>query len=57
MWRIETRRDLDDKEFYAIGRLIDDAAEHDGFRSLSDQLWLELVNPITGAVRCCPGHR
>ena len=44
MWRIETRRELDDKEFYAIGRLIDDAAEHDGFRSLSDQMWLDLVN-------------
>lgn len=44
MWRIETRRELDDKEFYAIGHLIDDAAEHDGFRSLSDQLWLDLVN-------------
>jgi mycothiol synthase len=44
MWRIETRRELDDKEFYAIVRLIDDAAEHDGFRSLSDQLWLDLEN-------------
>lgn len=44
MWRIETRRELGDNEFYAIGHLIDDAAEHDGFRSLSDQLWLDLVN-------------
>ncbi len=44
MWRIETRRYLDDKEFYAVAGLIDDAAEHDGFRSLSDQLWLQLVN-------------
>jgi mycothiol synthase len=44
MWRIETRRELYDKEFYAVGRLIDDAAEHDGFRSLSDQMWLDLVN-------------
>jgi mycothiol synthase len=44
MWSIETRRELDDEEFSAVGRLIDEAAEHDGFRSLSDQLWLDLVS-------------
>ena len=27
-----------------MGRLIDQAADHDGFRSLSDQLWLDLVS-------------
>ncbi len=44
MWRIETRRELDDKEFDTIGRLIAEAAEHDGFRSLSDQLWLDFID-------------
>ena len=44
MWRIETRRELDDKEFDTVGRLIAEAAEHDGFRSLSDQLWLDLID-------------
>ncbi|MGZ4762220.1 MAG: mycothiol synthase [Ilumatobacteraceae bacterium] len=44
MWRIETRRELDDKEFDTIRRLIADATEHDGFRSLSDQLWLDFID-------------
>jgi mycothiol synthase len=43
MWRIETRRVLDDDEFELIDRLLADAAEHDGFRALSDHLRLALV--------------
>ena len=42
MWRIETRRALDTAMHDAITALLDDAAEHDGFRSLSDHLRLEL---------------
>ncbi len=34
---------LDDKEFDAVGRLIAEAAERDGYRSLSDQVWLDFV--------------
>ena len=34
---------LDDDEFSAIRRLVIGAADHDGFRSLSDQLWLDFV--------------
>ncbi len=44
MWRIETRRELDDKEFDTVSRLIEEATEHDGFRSLSDQLWLDFID-------------
>ena len=43
MWRIETRRELDNSEFDAIGHLVTEASERDGFRSLSDQLWLDFV--------------
>jgi mycothiol synthase len=43
MWRIETRRVLDDGEFDLVSRLVTDAAEHDGFRPLSDHLWLDFV--------------
>jgi mycothiol synthase len=43
MWRIETRRELDDDEFGAVGQLLADANDHDGFRPLSDQLWLDFV--------------
>jgi mycothiol synthase len=46
MWRIETRRELDDKEFDMVGRLIVEAAERDGFRALSDQTWLDLANRV-----------
>jgi mycothiol synthase len=46
MWRIEVRRELDDKEFDTVSRLVADAAEHDGFRSLSDQTWLDLANRV-----------
>ena len=44
MWRIETRRALDDAQFDAVVDLIGDAAEHDGFPALSDQLWLDLID-------------
>ena len=43
MWRIETRRELDDREFDLVERLLAEAADHDGFRSLSDHLRLELA--------------
>ena len=43
MWRIETRRALDDDEFAIVQRLLSDAADHDGFRPLSDHLRLEFV--------------
>ena len=43
MWRIETRRELDDDEFDIVGRLLADASDHDGFRPLSDHLWLDFV--------------
>ncbi len=42
MWRIETRRKLDDNEFELVGRLLADAAAHDGYPPLSDHLLLEL---------------
>ena len=44
MWRIEIRRELEDKEFDAVGHLISQATEHDGFRSLSDQVWLDFID-------------
>ncbi len=43
MWRIETRRELDDDEFDLVERFLADAADHDGFRPLSDHLRLELL--------------
>ena len=43
MWRIETRRQLDDHEFAVVEQLLVDAARHDGFRPLSDHLRLNLV--------------
>ena len=43
MWRIETRRVLDDDEFDLVGRLLADAADLDGARPLSDHLWLDFV--------------
>lgn len=42
MWRIETRRKLDDREFENVGRLLAAAASHDGYPPLSDHLVLEL---------------
>jgi len=42
MWRIETRRKLDDAEFAAVGALLAEAEAHDGFEPLSDHLLLDL---------------
>ncbi len=42
MWRIETRRKLDDNEFELIAQLLADASAHDGFPPLSDHLLVEL---------------
>jgi mycothiol synthase len=44
MWRLETRSELDDDEFSAINQMLIDTGDHDGFRPLSDQLWLDLVH-------------
>ena len=44
VWRIETRRELGRDELVAVRELVDEAASDDGFRSLSDHLWLDLVN-------------
>ncbi len=44
MWRIETRRELDDTDLDGVKRLLADAAEFDGYRALSDHLWLELLH-------------
>jgi mycothiol synthase len=43
MWRIETRRKLDDHEFQIVEDLLTAAARHDGFRPLSDHLRLDLL--------------
>jgi len=43
MWRIETRHELDDDEFDSVTRLLADAADFDGFRALSDHLWLQFA--------------
>jgi mycothiol synthase len=48
MWRIETRRELADHEFGAVTALLTDAADLDGFRSLSDHLRLALDGRGTG---------
>lgn len=53
MWRIETRRHLDDKERDVVEQLVLDAADRDGFRSLSDHLWLELSSAATGSFGAC----
>jgi mycothiol synthase len=54
MWRLETRRDVDDDAFDSIGRLLADAADYDGFAPLSDHLQLDLAargkSPGFGAV-------
>ena len=42
MWRIETRRKLDDNEFGMVGGMLGDASRHDGFPPLSDHLLLQL---------------
>jgi mycothiol synthase len=42
MWRIETRRKLDDREFATVSALLHDAENHDGFQPLSDHLLLDL---------------
>ncbi|HEY0518069.1 MAG TPA: mycothiol synthase [Ilumatobacteraceae bacterium] len=42
MWRIETRHKLDDAEFDSVKRLVAEAAAHDGFPPLSDQLLIDL---------------
>ena len=43
MWRLETRRDVDDDAFDSIGRLLADASDYDGFAPLSDHLQLDLA--------------
>jgi mycothiol synthase len=48
MWRIETRRKLDDRELDVVERLISDAADHDGFPPLSDHLLLDLERQGSG---------
>ena len=42
MWRIETRRKLDDREFATVGRLLAETESYDGFHPLSDHLLLDL---------------
>jgi mycothiol synthase len=42
MWRIETRRKLDEREFAAVGALLADAQNRDGFQPLSDNLVVDL---------------
>ena len=42
MWRIETRRKLDEREFAAVGALLAEAENHDGFQALSDNLLVDL---------------
>ena len=42
MWRIETRRKLDDNELDHVRRLLADATDHDGFPPLSDHLLVDL---------------
>lgn len=42
MWRIETRRKLDEREFAAVGALLAEAKNHDGFQPLSDNLVVDL---------------
>ena len=42
MWRIETRRKLDDHEFATVRTLLAEAENHDGFQPLSDHLLLDL---------------
>lgn len=44
MWYLETRHHLDGRELEAIDHLVTSAAVHDGYSSLSDHLWLELMN-------------
>jgi mycothiol synthase len=43
VWHLETRRRLDGRELEAIDHLVTHAAAHDGYDSLSDHLWLELM--------------
>ncbi len=43
MWRIETRRELDDTNLDGVKQLLAEAAVFDGFRALSDHLWLDLL--------------
>ena len=42
MWRVETRRKLDDREFAIVAALLAEAAQHDRFQPLSDHLLLDL---------------
>jgi mycothiol synthase len=44
MWRIETRRELGDAEFKAVGVLLESAQYHDGSPPLSDHLLLALAD-------------
>ena len=44
MWRLENRSELGHDEFNAINQLLVDTGNHDGFRPLSDQLWLDLIH-------------
>jgi mycothiol synthase len=44
MWRSETVRDLDATQFESVKQLVADAVDFDGFRTLSDALWLDLLN-------------
>lgn len=43
VWRLETRRALDDAAIGLVDALLADAGAFDGFRPLSDHLWLKLV--------------
>ena len=42
MWRLETRRKLDDREFAIVSALVHDAENNDGFPPLSDHLLIDL---------------
>jgi mycothiol synthase len=42
MWRIETRRKLDEREFAAVRALLAESKNHDGFPPLSDNLVVDL---------------
>jgi mycothiol synthase len=43
MWRIETGTELTPEQRTDIARLLTDVEAHDGFRPLSDQLWLDFT--------------
>ncbi len=43
MWRIETGTELTPEQRTSVTRLLTDVGTHDGFRPLSDQLWLDFT--------------